>query len=146
MQIFLPHKSVYLTAAIMHSFDTRRFNKQIIECHQIINAIQALNDGKKAPWYHHPIVLMYKDNLDFLKEYLGCFNATAKGEDTLAKVYSDYASHCYPEFLKDADWYFENMCKRLYTKDPIKYEQFSELGKSYSNFYYVDGIWKEYKQ
>jgi hypothetical protein len=89
---------------------------------------------------------MYKSDVEFLVQYLLTFYNLSKGRNDLAKYSSEQADELYPEFLKDADWYFKNMRKRLYTKSPEEYDQYEELGKSYSNFYYVDGEWKEYKQ
>jgi hypothetical protein len=41
--------------------------------------------------------------------------------------------------------YFDQMKRRLYTKDPEHYEQWEHLGTSYANWYYVDGIWTIYE-
>ena len=52
-----------------------------------------------------------------------------------------------PDFLKNAEWYFENMKNRLFTKDKQYYSQyFPTAVESYSNYYYVNGEWREYKQ
>ena len=52
MQIFLPYKDVFETAKCL---DNRRLNKQIIECRQILDAI---DENSKASC-NHPIVKMY---------------------------------------------------------------------------------------
>ena len=46
------------------------------------------------------------------------------------------------------DWhtqeYYDQMKRRLYTKDPEHYKQWADLGKSDCNWYYVDGSWRKY--
>ena len=42
--------------------------------------------------------------------------------------------------------YFNNMKRRLYTKDNEYYKQWESLGESYENWYWVDNKWKIYKQ
>ena len=59
MQIFLPYKDIFKTA---ECFDNRRLNKQIIECQQILDAI----DGSTS-WCNHPIVKMYKEHYYYFK-------------------------------------------------------------------------------
>ena len=36
------------------------------------------------------------------------------------------------------------MKRRLYTKDPERYKQWEDLGKSDENHYFVDGSWRKY--
>ena len=49
------------------SLDKRRLNKQIIECQQILDALE----GKKA-WSNHPCTLQYKGYERWLSNYMGC--------------------------------------------------------------------------
>jgi hypothetical protein len=71
MQTFLPHLNYAQSAA---SFDTRRLQKQIVECQQLLNAL--LNPEAKG-WRNHPAAIMWR----------GC-------EKSLA----DYAEACYEEW------------------------------------------------
>ena len=41
--------------------------------------------------------------------------------------------------------YFDNMKRRLYTKDKEHYKQFEFLGESNQNYYFVDGKWRIYE-
>lgn len=40
--------------------------------------------------------------------------------------------------------YYDQMKRRLYTKDPEHYKQWADLGKSDENWYRVDGEWRKY--
>lgn len=139
MQIFLPYKSAFDSA---DALDPLLLNKQIIECKQILSAIL----GKTKAWRNHPVTRMYENNQIFLVQYMQCLSAFRSGDLELAKYYSNMAERFKPEFLKDADWYFDNFKKRLYTKDPDKYSRFYSYGESHSNYYYVGDKWVEYKQ
>ena len=67
MQIFLIG-NVLETAKCL---DKKRFNKQIIEVKQIISAIE----GKTKSWRNHPVTIMYKNDLNFLRGYKKLFNS-----------------------------------------------------------------------
>ena len=60
MQVFVPFQNPFECA---QALDPRRFNKQILECKQIINAIY----GRSTAWTNHPCVLMYRQYVDWLK-------------------------------------------------------------------------------
>ena len=68
MQTFLPHPSYAKSAA---AIDTRRLQKQIVECQQLLNAL--LNPEAKG-WRNHPSAMMWR----------GC-----------KKSLADYAEACY---------------------------------------------------
>ena len=139
MQIFLIG-NVLETARCL---DKRRLNKQIIEVNQIISAIER---NSKA-WRNHPITIMYENSLNFLRSYKWCLVAYKENRMEDAQWFSDRCERTKPDFLKDCEWYFENMKNRLYTKNKEYYlEYFPYAVESYSNFYYVNGEWKEYKQ
>lgn len=134
MQVFIVG-SPYETA---ESLDPRRLWKQILECDQIIAAIE----GKSA-WSKHPVILMYKNNVDWLKLYrttLGLYKAGCL-ED--AKKCSDIAELIKPSFI--CDNLIKQMKRRLYTKDKNYYNQWSELGESNINYYFVDNQWLLYE-
>lgn len=63
MQTFLPSPSFVSSATAL---DSRRLGKQIMECRQILAALQA---GPGAPWYGHPAVQMWAGALTVLREY-----------------------------------------------------------------------------
>lgn len=67
MQVFLPYNTIAETAACLYK-DKRRYNKQIIECGQIIAAIK----GESNAWSNHPIVWQYRDYADYLVCYKAC--------------------------------------------------------------------------
>lgn len=139
MQIFLVG-TVLETAKCL---DNRRFNKQIIEVRQIRNAIE----GNSKGWKNHPVTKMYEKYFDFLLDYELCLRLYKHGNIKSAERFSDRCEKEKPDFLKNAEWYFENMKNRLYTKNKEHYSQyFPHAVESYSNFYYVDSEWKEYKQ
>ena len=40
--------------------------------------------------------------------------------------------------------YYDQMKRRLYTKDKSWYSQWAHLGESVENWYFVDGEWRKY--
>lgn len=136
MQIFIPYQSPLYCAKTLYG--DKRFQKQIIECKQILAAI----DGA-IPWSKHPCVLMYKEHRKWLYYYMQVFTAYRdykKGNDkalVAALFYDGYAEKVTPPFIDDA------ICiqhrKRLFTKNSEKYPQFAEYGTSEENWYYVSG-------
>ena len=148
MQVFVPFKNPFECAK---AIDPRRFNKQILECKQILKAIR----GESTAWVNHPCVLMYKKHADWLQMYLNafeCFKAymdLAK-EDfdeamilyNLAKEWGDTATMIFPPFFTDS--FLEQHRRRLYTKSPMYYLKWSDLGTSDENWYYMNGEWKIY--
>lgn len=42
------------------------------------------------------------------------------------------------------DEYFNQMKRRLFTKNPKHYKQWADLGFSDENWYFVDGEWRKY--
>lgn len=139
MQVFLPFKNVYLTAKCL---DKRRRHKQIIECKQIMAAL----DGISKSWRNHPVTKMYEKHREFLNNYLVCLELFHNGLYTQAKVVSDICKDYLPSFITDE--YCDNMKRRLFTKDPIFYKDFAIFGKSYENWYFdiENNNWKIYKQ
>ncbi len=142
MQVFICHKKPIDVAKTMYN-DYRRYNKQMIECQQIINAIE----GNKA-WQNHPCTLMYQKHKEWLKLYFFCLRAYKNyrtsdygiGADGLLQAaieYSNNADKIRPDFITD------ELCdqhkRRLYTESPDKYPQFEIYGKSYENWYSING-------
>ena len=137
MQIFLVSESPLETACVL---DTKRLNKQILECDWMLDGWKTLNQST-----HHPIAKMYKDNLDFVEYYRDCLKSYRDTKLDDAGWFSDLAESVLPEFLKDQQWYFNNFKSRLYTKDPQFYNFYAKFGKSEENYYFVDGEWKTYR-
>ena len=148
MQVFVPFKNPFECA---QALDSRRFNKQILECKQILKAIR----GESTAWANHPCVLMYKDHADWLQMYLNAFECYKAYMD-LGKEDFDEAMICHDLAVK---WGENAMChtplfltepfinqhrRRLCTKFPGYYAEWSDLGISYENWYYVNGEWKIY--
>ena len=135
MQVFI----VGSVIETIRSLDPKRFNKQILETKQIISAIE----GKTEAWKNHPCVLQYKYHIDWLRLYLRCFEEHKIGNTTLAICSSLLATEHTPSFHTPE--YLDQMKRRLYTKNPEFYKQWSYLGTSDDNWYYVCGIWRIYK-
>ena len=134
MQVFIVGSPLETAMAL----DKRRLNKQIIECRQILDAL----NGAKA-WSNHPCVLQYEGYERWLECYKKCFEAYIKGDLLEAKIQSQYACDWYKP-----DWhyrgYYDQMKRRLYTKDKEHYKQWSNLGESDENWYFVDGELRKY--
>ena len=67
MNIFLPYENNVFKSVM--SLDDRRLNKQILECTQILNAIEKIKSGEKGGYINHPVVQFYKDNSKFVNHY-----------------------------------------------------------------------------
>ena len=122
------------------NLDRRRLNKQIIECQQILDAIY----GKSNSWVNHPCTIQYREFTAWLEWYSSCLSFYKNG----AIVFAEFASMKANEFKPSwhTQEYFNNMKRRLYTKDNEYYKQWENLGESYENWYWVDNKWKIYKQ
>lgn len=133
MNVFIVGTPIETAMALDH----RRLNKQIIECRQIIKAL----NGETQAWANHPATRQYKNHVEWLKNYLKCLERYREG--LYASEY--YSSLCE---LEPPEWhtreYIDNMKRRLYTKDNEHYKQWADLGESNVNMYYVDGKWKYY--
>lgn len=112
-------------------------NNQINEAKIILDAL----NGAKA-WSNHPCVLQYRGYKNWLKHYCNCLLMYMRGHEVLADIESRYAELMRPEW--HCDEYFNQMRRRLYTKNPKHYSQWAELGESQENWYYVDGEWRVY--
>lgn len=142
MQVFCPYSSPLRCAEALWA-DQLRYNKQIVECRQIIAAI----DGAKA-WRSHPVCLMYKEHKEWLKYYAFYFiaykeqmNTTSNWQrfrlsDILSRLNRN-ANKIRPPFLTDE--FCDQHKRRLYTKSPDLYPQFAEYGKSDENWYFLNG-------
>lgn len=142
MNVFVPCQSPIECAKALWN-DKKRFNKQIIECRQILDAI----DGRKA-WRNHPVCLMYQEHKEWLQDYLNCFRYYRDYKNgfiasTIAQNFSYRADSMRPPFLTEE---FCNQHKRrLFTKSPNLYPQFAEYGTSEVNWYVINGEIVKYK-
>ena len=64
MQTFLPYQDFDKTASVL---DSRRLNKQILECYQILKVLN--NPDPKAGWRNHPAVKMWRGHENALFDY-----------------------------------------------------------------------------
>ena len=146
MQVFIIGSPLETAEAL----DSRRLNKQIIECSQILSALH----GKSA-WSNHPCVLQYRGYEEWLwmyKEVLYEYylyahnnNATESLKENcfdLFVYWNNKTVGCTPPFHTQE--YFAQMKRRLYTKDNNHYKQWAHLGESQENWYFVDNEWRKY--
>lgn len=137
MQVFIIGKALDTFEVL----DKRRLNKQKIECKQIMNAI----DGISSAWKNHPIVKSYIPYRKWLGVYYWLIEEyTSSNSDLLMMLhYNKWLWENRPIFHTEE--YFNQMKRRLYTKDNKLYSLYSELGESDINWYYVDNEWLYYK-
>ena len=134
MQVFIVGSPLETAKAL----DRRRLNKQIVECGQILDAL----NGKTA-WSNHPCTLQYRWHERWLGNYRACLMRYRAGLLDRAKVSSDVCDSIRPPFHTQG--FFDQMKRRLYCKDPIFYAQWMNLGMSECNWYYVENEWRYYK-
>ena len=142
MQVFIIGSPLE-TAKIL---DKKRLNKQILEIRQILKAI----NGESKAWVNHPCTLQYKEYKEWLISYLNVLinyqkhSFNLKNRDYLgaARVWNNYSMDFKPSF-HDTD-FFDNMKRRLYSKDNKHYKQFAYLGESEENHYFVNGELRVY--
>lgn len=129
MQIFIPYSSPIEVARCL---DSKRLNKQIIECNQIMKAIK----GETKAWANHPIVKMYTGHLYWVELYRDCLEFYKNGHPDLAELFSARADMHRPS------WMTEALCRshrrRLVAKDAQFYKSFWVYGISDINYYVVD--------
>ena len=133
MQVFIIGTPLETAMAL----DPLRLNKQLLEIQQILDAL----NGKKA-WSSHPCTLQYRGHEEWLEHYLSCLTLYKHNASIHAGVCSDLARMCTPEWHTPK--YFDQMKRRLYTKNKEHYKQWEHLGESQENWYFVDGVWRKY--
>lgn len=133
MQVFIVGSPLETAMAL----DPKRLRKQIIECGQILDAL----NGKSA-WSNHPCVLQYRGYEKWLKIYKGILMSYEKCEFGTAILSNMYADNYRPDWHTQE--YYDQMKRRLFEKDEEHYKQWKDLGKSDCNWYYVDGSWRKY--
>ena len=135
MQVFIVGTPFETAEAL----DVRRINKQIIENKQIMDAILGTGKG----WFNHPVVKSYKNHFQWLYYYNLCLFWYNRGDKIMARKVSEQAMAFKPNFHTEE--YFNQMKRRLYEKNEEYYKQWSYLGKSLDNWYFVDGEWVKYR-
>ena len=130
MQIFVPFANPLATASCL---DVKRRNKQIIEANIIIQRIAQ----KKGSWANHPVVKMYAGHIGWVQCYLSCLRHYASKDYKVAQYWATMANKSTPPFLTEE--FCDQHKRRLYTKNANLYPQFAVFGKSYENWYVVDG-------
>ena len=135
MQVFVPYPEPIKVARCL---DPRRLNKQIIECKQILDAINGTGKG----WFNHPVTKMYRDHSEWLENYWCCLEYYQHCNLEIAEEYNKMAMSLIPPFLTEG--FCDQHKRRLYTKNPEHYKQFSEYGKTEENWYFVEGELRKY--
>ena len=135
MQIFVTG-TAYQTAI---DLDRKRLSNQITEARIIRDCLMGKNG-----WDKHPLAKMYIGCEEWIAYYIATLRCVFNGNLDEAIDMSSKADAIAPEWFDER---FYNMHRsRLYTKNPEHYKQWAYLGTSYSNWYRVNGVWKEYKQ
>lgn len=129
MQVFIVG-TPYETAEVL---DLKRFNKQMIENQQIMDAILGDETGW---WRNHPVVKSYKKHFQYLYHYHLCLFWYKRGNKPMARKMSEQAMAFKPNF--HIEEYFNQMKRSLYTKNPLYYIRWKDLGKSDCNWYWSD--------
>lgn len=135
MQVFIIGTPLETARAL----SKRHLNNQINEASIILAAL----NGAKA-WSNHPCVLQYRGHRKWLYEYMQCLKQFAMGRVYTPQEYSKFADLCRPPFHTQE--YYDQMKRRLYTKDPEHYKQWANLGTSEENWYWSQeqGEWRKY--
>ena len=113
------------------ALDKKRLNKQIIECKQILKAL----NGETAAWRNHPCTIQYEGHEPYLVHYTDCLEAYTQGKEEMAKTSSAYADMFFRPLFHTQP-YFDSMKRRLYTKDPEHYAEWAIYGESEVNWYW----------
>ena len=134
MQTFLPYTNFKEVAS---ELDSKRLNKQILECYQILNVLS--NPSPTAGWRNHPAVLMWKNAEYSLKTYAKTMIKEAKARgiktdknesniDALEAICGKIWGTQKPFWATSSSPHINriNITHRanLYRKDPIYYAEF----------------------
>lgn len=132
MQVFIVGTPLETAMAL----SKRHLNNQINEANIIFDAL----NGKKA-WSNHPCVLQYRGYERWLEMYVRTLHYYDRNIG-LQLIANEEALKLTPPFHTQE--YFNQMKRRLYTKNKEHYSQWSYLGESEENWYFVDGEWRKY--
>lgn len=134
MQVFIVGSPLETAMAL----DPKRLNRQIQETKVILAALNGAN-----AWSNHPCVLQYRGYEFWLKCYLSCLCYVKWREIEQAIATSKLADNNRPDWHTQE--YYDQMKRRLFEKDEEYYKQWSQLGKSLDNWYYIDGKFVKYR-
>lgn len=133
MQTFLPAKDFSICAQIL---DSKRLNKQILECYQILKVIS--NDDPFAGWRNHPAVKMWRGHEMVLLRYVTAMvnEADKRGIKTdknksninaLYEINKHWWSESYPLWYQNTETMKQVVATHranLFNKDPEYYATF----------------------
>ena len=111
MQVFVPYNNILQVVKEM-ACDKRRYNKQIVECNQIIRAIK----GETEAWKNHPICHQYKDYIKWLEWYKYIFEEYKNNNYTFSEEQKNNLLSWQPPlppFLSNEE-YLNSHKRRLY--------------------------------
>lgn len=130
MQTFLPYTDL---AEIARNLDSKRLNKQILECYQILNVLSGKAKGNG--WKNHPAVLMWKGYERGLWNYVQAMISEAKlrgikTENNEANL-NNLKSQCWNQWGNNKPSFWNDDIKMmrivtthkasLFNKDPMHY-------------------------
>ena len=137
MQVFIIGSPLETAKAL----DKRRLYKQIVECGQILRAISPTNI-RSCYWSNHPCVVQYRNHKEWLEHYqqtLANYRLIKIGQEWNPKFVLEHnkrAEELRPNFHTEE--FFNQMKRRLYTKDNEYYAKWSEFGESQENWYWSE--------
>jgi hypothetical protein len=102
-------------------------------------------NGTSTAWQNHPIVKSYKPYQKWLLVYTWMLEEYLNKKSDLLMLlhYNKWLIENAPSFHTED--YFNQMKRRLYTKNNSFYESFKALGESFVNWYYINNEWFFYK-
>jgi len=135
MNVFMPYPNILES---VKSLDTRRLNKQQIECGQILKAL--LSEGA---WSNHPTTKMWAVKTHILSDYIRIAKAELSFRRDKIEIPKRIISRSLLLEQELSGWlpekFFVQHRRRLFTKDPIFYRSFKQCGESLVNYYFVEG-------
>ena len=137
MQVFIIGSPLETAQAL----DAKRLRRQIIECGQILDALSGF-----TAWRNHPCVLQSRGYEEWLRSYKECLEECQEGKKDDSpdggfygmRDASRHCEVCKPPFHTKE--YYDQMKRRLYTKDPEHYKQWANLGESQENWYWSNEL------
>lgn len=142
MQVFITSQSFTESAQVL---DSRRANKQIIECNQVYLAAIGASKG----WSNHCITRLWKSDLSALMAFAwACYykrineggnpvKPVADPDSVSIKVQFDELSIKLPHFVK-LSWWINSMRSHLLAKDYEYYSKFNWNVEPISGYYALD--------
>jgi hypothetical protein len=131
MQTFFPDRDPHKCASVL---DIKRLYKQIVECKQIFNTLQKLQEDptQKIGWRNHPAVKMWQGYENYLRFYQSCMleEWCRRRWDFEADIYQDnlasghfIESQDIPPWVGNEEFHASHR-SNLLRKDESHYRQF----------------------